>query len=87
MTTLVAFCRLLVRTAVTQSNISNMAHVEDVNVEFLQNGMKGLFETFDVEVDQLELSASDTQRHKMINARIHRVTDLLSTLVVQLISG
>ena len=87
MTTLVAFCRLLVRTAVTQSNISNMAHVEDVNVEFLQNGMKGLFETFDVEVDQLELSALDTQRHKMINARIQRVTDLFSTLVVQLISG
>ena len=84
---LVVFCRLIVRTAVVHTNMSNMAHVEDGNVKFIKNEMNRLFETLDLEVDQLELSASDTQRHKIINARIHRAFDLFSTLVVQLISG
>ena len=67
--------------------MSYVAQVEDPNVKFLKDRMKPLFATFDQEVEELNLSGLDTQRHKLLNSRIQRTTDLFSTLVVELIQG
>ena len=64
-----------------------MAQVQEANLKFLQDGMKPLFTSFEQEVESLATSGADKQRHNLINARLHKVTDLFSRLVVDLISG